>query len=284
MKQNFKIRQKSSSKWLSVNAENKVVLSDTAYIFSVNDIGWITTLMQQQTFRYMDAYTSNNDYRAVTRTGQFNDTQIWLLTSVDPAQDYINSGVYYIQQLETMRYLDAYTYNNDYRVVTRDFQDNDTQEWEKEAGDDNDWKITQVNTGRFLDAHTNSNDYNVVTRPDQNDATQTWVLFGGQTSGNLVWGSNGGMSRLITLESTPNSTYFMKGLENSSVIVDSGTVTDEEEWLCVYPKLRDNGYSESALTIQQRSSGLYLDSDADDNVITSSKNNMDSQLWDIYNA
>lgn len=80
--------------------------------------------------RYLDAYEDNNndkDYTVVTREGQHDthhaDTQRWIVTST------ATDGVYRIQQRSTHRYLDGHIGTRDNDVVTRDFQDNDSQLW-----------------------------------------------------------------------------------------------------------------------------------------------------------
>jgi hypothetical protein len=89
------------------------------------------------------------------------------------------AGTYYIRQRSNGRFLDAYDYGVDYRVVTRTFQNDDTQRWlfdRYQSGTVTYYRIRQKSTGRYLDAYTSSNDYAVVTRTFQNDDTQRWLL------------------------------------------------------------------------------------------------------------
>jgi hypothetical protein len=95
-------------------------------------------------------------------------------------------ATYEIQQKSTRRYLDAYTYpvaiyNGDYRVVTRDDQDDDTQRWLLDRYKSNTgttfYRLRQKYTGRYLDAYTTSNQLNAVMVSDyKNDDTQRWLL------------------------------------------------------------------------------------------------------------
>lgn len=80
-------------------------------------------IRQCNTGRYLDAYeVAADDYKAVTRTAQGNDSQRWLLRP--------DGDSYTIRQVVTDRYLDAYESKaQDYQVVTRTAQGNDSQRW-----------------------------------------------------------------------------------------------------------------------------------------------------------
>jgi len=134
--------------------------------------------------RFLDAgEDAYNDYRAVTRPGQDNDSQKWVITAtVD--------GAYTIQQKVNMKFLDAYEDSyNDYRAAMRQAQDNDSQKWllilhittttttTAAATLDGEYTIQQTNTMRFLDAGEDAyNDYRAVTRPGQDNDSQKWVI------------------------------------------------------------------------------------------------------------
>jgi len=82
-----------------------------------------------------------------------------------------------IRQASNQRLLDAYqSATNDFAVVTRGFQENDSQQWHIDAiggvG-----TLQQVHTGRYLDAYETDHDHSVVTRPAQNNDSQKWVLI-----------------------------------------------------------------------------------------------------------
>jgi hypothetical protein len=90
-------------------------------------------IMQWKSQRYLDAYTTQKDFGAVTRPSQFGTgsyqsaTQHW---TIEPE----GQGTYSIKQCvwtgENDGYLDAYTSDSkDYRVVTRPAQQNTTQRW-----------------------------------------------------------------------------------------------------------------------------------------------------------
>jgi hypothetical protein len=82
-----------------------------------------------------------------------------------------------------LRFLDAHEIPQlDFNVVTRPFQNNNTQHWRLTNVGGNVHTIQQVSNGRFLDAHEISSlSFRVVTRAQQNNDTQRWLLldFGG---------------------------------------------------------------------------------------------------------
>jgi nitrogen fixation protein FixH len=88
------------------------------------------------------------------------------------------SGVYTIQQMSNDRYVDAHENSkNDYALVTRPAQNNDTQRWILTPLGDNVYTIQQKRNRRYVDAHENSkNNYRLVTRPAQENDTQRWIL------------------------------------------------------------------------------------------------------------
>ena len=74
--------------------------------------------------------------------------------------------------------MDAYEFaGEDYRLVTRTAQNNDTQRWLVIALGGGIYTIQQVSNGRYVDAHENAGeDYRLVTRTAQNNATQQWRI------------------------------------------------------------------------------------------------------------
>jgi len=79
------------------------------------------------------------------------------------------------------RFVDAHEIGGsfDFNVVTRPFQNNDTQRWVMTDAGAGLVTFMQTSSGRFLDAHEIlSLDFRVVTRPLQDNATQLWRLIG----------------------------------------------------------------------------------------------------------
>jgi hypothetical protein len=79
----------------------------------------------------------------------------------------------------TVRYVDAHvTPDQDYRIVTRLRQENDTQLWRLTALGGDDYMISSLSNGRYWDAHvTEDRDYELVTRPRQENDTQRWRVI-----------------------------------------------------------------------------------------------------------
>lgn len=107
-------------------------------------------------------------------------------TATTSLPEWYLDGVYTIRQRSNGRYVDAWDRaSEDYRVVTRTRQNNNTQRWEvsQEASV---VTIRQVSTERYLDAWDSySEDFRVVTRPRQNNDTQRWVETVGASGGDF---------------------------------------------------------------------------------------------------
>jgi hypothetical protein len=99
--------------------------------------------------------------------------------STDSNLDQKGSRVVTLVQAVGPRFLDAHEIaERDFNVVTRPFQNNNTQRWVLTQVQGNQYRIQQVSSGRFLDAHEiPSLDHRVVTRPRQDNNTQLWRLF-----------------------------------------------------------------------------------------------------------
>jgi hypothetical protein len=83
-----------------------------------------------------------------------------------------------VQQLSSGRFMDAHEVEaNDFSVVTRTAQGNDTQRWVLLPGSDGSFTIQQLSNARFVDAHeVAANDFSVVTRTAQGNDTQRWIV------------------------------------------------------------------------------------------------------------
>ncbi len=138
----------------------------------------IYSIQQWSNRRFLDAHESAaNDFSVVTRPSQQNDTQRWIVRSVPIDFPLAPGATVTIQQVSSARFVDAHqSSSNDFSVVTRPAQNNDTQRWRLESAGCI-VTIQQASSNRFLDAHENSsNDFSVVTRSAQNNDTQLWVL------------------------------------------------------------------------------------------------------------
>ncbi len=145
------------------------------------------TIRQQSSGRFLDAHeSSSNNFSAVTRPAQGNDSQRWLhLFDEDepippnvpgaPPQGFRRRWM----QLSTRRYLDAHESGNDFSAVTRTKQNNSSQQWNSGVAlGGATIPLSQHSSGRFLDAHeSSSNNFSAVTRTSQNNNTQRWVVL-----------------------------------------------------------------------------------------------------------
>lgn len=87
-------------------------------------------------------------------------------------------GNFSIRQVSNGRFVDAHEIaGQDFRLVTRPAQNNDTQRWQLTLVG-RVYTIQQVSNSRFVDAHEHSGeDFRLVTRPAQNNNTQLWALL-----------------------------------------------------------------------------------------------------------
>lgn len=130
------IKQKSSGRYLDaftggsygwdVVTRPKQRDETQKWIFTQVD-GNVYTIQQKVTRRFLDAYEHYSwDYKAATRPAQNNDSQKWVITRVD-------GDTYTIKHKVNGRYLDAYQVGG-YRVATRTWQGDSTQQWEIAPG------------------------------------------------------------------------------------------------------------------------------------------------------
>ncbi len=216
------------------------------------------TIQQRSSNRFLDAFQSEgNDFSAVTRTAQNNNTQRWILTPV--------GSVYTIQQRSSNRFLDAFqSEGNDFSAVTRTLQNNDTQKWVfmHENNSLSTYTIQQLSSDRFLDAHQSGN-FSAVTRTIQNNDTQRWILgYLGNDTFTVQQKSSG---RFLDAHQSGSFDAVTRTAQNN----------DTQRWVltCVG----------TVYTIQQRSSGRILDahlSETNDfSAVTRTAQNNDTQRW-----
>lgn len=88
------------------------------------------------------------------------------------------SGAYVIRQKSSERYVDAYERSRqDFEMVTRPAQYDDTQVWILTPVEDDVYVIRQASSGRYMDAYEKKGyDFQLVTREEQDDTTQLWIL------------------------------------------------------------------------------------------------------------
>ena len=175
--------------------------------------------------------------------------------------------VYTIQQLSNGRYADAHEVaGEDFRMVTRTAQNNDSQRWVAIPLGNNVYTFQQLSTGRFADAHEFAGqDFRMVTRPRQSNTTQQW--------------------RAIPLG---NGNYNLQQV-SSSRFADAHEIAGEDFRMVTRPlqtnntqrwTLRESG---AVYTVQQVSSGRYADAHEfagqDFRMVTRPSQNNDTQRW-----
>ena len=178
-------------------------------------------------------------------------------------------GRYTVRQKSSSRFLDAHEGpNNDWRLVTRTEQDNDTQRWIlNQVGMVA--TLQQKSSGRYLDAYTTTgNDFSAVTRPAQENDTQRWVLL-----------PLPGIPSASTIQQLHNGRYLdahVVGAQDFSVVTRTAQDNDTQRWL-----LHSVGGDDH--TIRQRSTGRFLDAheenDQDFSVVTRTDQQNDTQIW-----
>lgn len=182
----------------------------------------------------------------------------------------IQAGIHTIRQKSSGRLLDAYqSSRNDFRVVTRTAQHNDTQRW-LFTPIGTVYTIQQKSSDRYMDAYQSSGrDFRVVTRTAQHNDTQRWVVL-----------HVDGDQRAFTIQQL-SSGRFLDAYQTSgndfSVVTRAAQHNDTQVWVPT------SVGSEPLYTIQQKSSDRYMDafqsSGNDFGVVTRTAQNNDTQRW-----
>jgi hypothetical protein len=177
------------------------------------------------------------------------------------------NGTYTIRQRSSNRFLDAHEIaGEDFQLVTRPAQNNDTQRWRlTQVGGV--FVIRQKSSGRFLDAHdAANNDFRLVTRTAQSNATQKWVS---RSDGNGA----------VTLRQLSNRRF-----------VDAHEIADQDFALVTRPAQNNDTQKwvltevgTNTFTIQQKSNDRFVDAHEiaaeDFSVVTRAAQNNDTQRW-----
>jgi len=129
-------------------------------------------------------------------------------------------GIYTIQQKKNGQFVDAHEGVNDNSMVTRNKQNNETQQWVFKQMGRNTFTIRQKSNGRYVDAHEDSNDNSIVTRKRQNNNSQLWVLT-------LVG------IRTYTIQQKSNGRYVdsHEGVNDNSMVTRNKQNNDTQKWI-----------------------------------------------------
>jgi hypothetical protein len=177
------------------------------------------------------------------------------------------SGTYTIRQKSNSRFLDAHEIAaNDFRLVTRPAQNNDTQRWEL-ASVGQVYAIRQKSSGRFVDAHDSAaNDFRLVTRTAQDNATQRWVVM-------PVGDGSSTIRQLSNLRFV--DAHEIAG-EDFRLVTRPAQNNDTQRWLI-------NNVGTNTFTVRQKSNGRFVDAHEHDGedfrLVTRPAQNNDTQRW-----
>jgi protease II len=181
----------------------------------------------------------------------------------------LQPGTYTLQQKSNNRFADAHeNAANDFALVTRPAQNNDTQRWIfRPVGGV--YTVQQKINNRFADAHENAEkDFALVTRPAQNNDTQRWILM---HQGNDVY----------TIQQLSNGRFvdaYEEAGKDFAVVTRPAQNNDTQRWTLA--SLGNNTF-----TIRQKSSGRFLDAHEiagkDFALVTRPAQNNDSQRWTL---
>jgi hypothetical protein len=81
------------------------------------------------------------------------------------------------QQVSSGRFMDAHeSSGEDFRLVTRPQENNDSQRWRITQLSPGIFTIQQLSNGRHVGAYENGEDFRMVTRPQANNNTQYWRI------------------------------------------------------------------------------------------------------------
>jgi hypothetical protein len=173
------------------------------------------------------------------------------------------SGTYTIRQKSSDRFVDAHENGEDFALVTRPAQNNDSQRWEfNQVGSV--YTIRQRSSGRFVHAPKDAeNGFHLVTRQDADNDNQRWVkLSGRQTLQHLANG------RFVdTREDPGNDPLVTRPAENDTT----------QRWIVQAVAGTDS------FTVRQNSSGLFVDArqldGSDFGLFIRSSQENDTQRW-----
>ena len=171
------------------------------------------------------------------------------------------------QQLSNFRFMDAHEVAaDDFRLVTRPAQNNDTQRWILDSGGPARFRLRQKSSTRRMDAHENAaNDFSVVTRPAQDNDTQVWIRQFVGTVANIRQKSSG---RFMDAHEDDNNDF--------AAVTRPAQNNDSQLWIVV-------ATGDGSHTMRQLRNGRFLDAhelEANDfGVVTRTAQDNDTQRW-----
>jgi len=133
-------------------------------------------------------------------------------------------GVYMIQQKSSHRFADAHEGSNDNSMVTRNYQNNNTQRWIFTPLGNNTFTIQQKSSQRYADAHEGMRDNSMVTRNRQNNNTQRWIL-------------SSLCNKTYTIQQKSNHRFMdaHEGTNDNSIVTRAYQNNDTQRWIISRP-------------------------------------------------
>ena len=196
----------------------------------------------------------------------------------------LEEGVYTIQQKSSGRFVDAHeNEGNDFSLVTRTAQNNETQRWIlKPLGDDS-YTIQQESNGRLVDAHESAgNDFSLVTRPAHNNDTQTWILTPVRYNTYTIQQKSNGRFVDAHVSAGQDFSLVTRPVQNNATqrwILTPSPFLEKSVRVLGAP-LDDDTY-----TIEQKSNGRFVDAHEsagnDFSLVSRPEQNNDTQRWVI---
>ena len=211
---------------------------------------------------------ANRGFEGLLGAGRINARRALQQAQAGPQ---ILQGLYTIQQRSNDRFVDAHEHaGEDFRLVTRPAQGNDTQRWEVETIGLV-CTIQQLSNGRFVDAHEHAGeDFRLVTRTAQNNDTQRWVIT--PVPGRLV---------TYTIQQL-SSGRFVDAHEHAGqdfrLVTRTAQNNDTQRWML-------SSIGGCNYTIQQAINGRFVDAHEhggeDFRLVTRTAQNNDTQRWTL---
>jgi V8-like Glu-specific endopeptidase len=180
-------------------------------------------------------------------------------------------GTFTVRQKSTGRFVDAHQSSaQDFRVVTRTAQNDDTQRWAFTLRGDV-YTVQQVSNNRFVDAYEDSSqDFRLVTRNAKGSDAQRWVFL-----------PVSGKPDTYTIQQLSSGRFVDAHLSSSQdfrLVTRTAQNDDTQRWLVQSVPNRSGTY-----TLKQVSSGRFVDahehSGEDFRVVTRPVQLNDTQRW-----
>jgi hypothetical protein len=204
--------------------------------------------------------SSNSTKRALTADDLGGIRELYPASLLAP-------GLYTVRQKSTRRFMDAHEIQGkDFRLVTRDAQNNDTQRWDVSPVGAV-YLIRQRSSGRFLDAHEiGGQDFGLVTRPAQSDATQRWIVLP----------AGGGTFTIRQLSNLRFADAHAIEAQDFRLVTRLEQNNDTQRWVL-------SNIGANTFTVRQKSSGRFMDAHEipakDFAVVSRPPQDNDTQRW-----